>query len=72
MITLLPMTSYGIGAALGQDFQRIETPERMAWVVWLLKELPDNEITFPCGKWATIQNIEAQLKTAATNKLRTM
>jgi hypothetical protein len=38
---------------------------QMAWLVLVLRHLPDSEATFPHGKWATIQSIEAQLDDAA-------
>jgi len=40
----------------------------MAWLVLVLRELPDSAARFPRGKWATIQYIEGQLQEAA--KLR--
>ena len=43
------------------DFNAWESKERMAWVVLILKKLPDTEDVFPMGKWATIQNIEKEL-----------
>jgi hypothetical protein len=36
-------------------------PEQMAWIVAVLKLLPDGPGRFPRGKWATIQHIESQL-----------
>ena len=60
------MTADGIGLALDQDFNRVELPERMAWVVLLLRKIEDNETYFPSGKWATIQFIESQLEKAAS------
>lgn len=38
---------------------------RMAWLWFILRELPDSERLFPHGKWATIQSIESQLCPAA-------
>ena len=64
-INLSGEAAEGIGLALDQDFQRAETPERMAWVVLLLKHVADEKDFFPKGKWATIQSIEAQLFKAA-------
>ena len=54
-------TADGLGRALDQDFCRIESPERMAWIVWLLRRLEDRPEWFPRGKWATVQEIERQL-----------
>jgi hypothetical protein len=65
-ITLLPKTAEAIGNALDQDFNTVETPERMAWIVLLLKRLPDEK--FPHGKWGTIQSIEYQLKECADER----
>ena len=39
--------------------------ENMAWLALVARELPDEEVLFPHGKWATIQNIERQLLKAA-------
>lgn len=58
-----------LSKVFGQDFNRIEQPERMAWIVLLLRNVPDSEENFPHGKWATIQNIEYQLDVAATDKI---
>ncbi len=69
IITLSSKAAEGISLALGQDFNRVETPERMAWIVWLLECLPDNEKHFPLGKWATIQSIKSQLEKAANQSL---
>lgn len=58
-----------LSLALGQDFNRMELPERMAWILLLLRKMPDDEAVFPHGKWATIQNIEGQLDRAASDHL---
>lgn len=47
------------------DFNVIEQPERMAWVVAVLRRLPDRLEWFPRGKWATIQQIEMQVDACA-------
>jgi hypothetical protein len=54
-----------LSIALDQDVNRMEQPERMAWILLILKKLPDTESTFPHGKWATIQHIEGQLDEAS-------
>lgn len=64
-INLSSQAAEGISFALDQDFNRVETPERMAWIVLLMRKLPDIETYFPMGKWATIQSIEQQLAAAA-------
>lgn len=47
------------------DFNRVELPERMAWVALVLKKQEDKPEWFPRGKWATIQEIERQLDLCA-------
>jgi len=59
----------GISKALNQDFYRVETPERMAWVSILLKKLDDTEDWFPHGKWGTIQNIDRQVNICANETI---
>jgi len=68
-ITLQTDTAAGISHALGQDFYRVELPDRMAWVVWQLKSIDDREEFFPHGKWATIQSIEQQLQECVAGSL---
>ena len=36
-------------------------PQWMAWLIYLLKELPDDSEFFLHGKWATIQRMEELL-----------
>jgi len=64
LILLTSRTCDGLTKALGQDFNRVETPERMAWVALLLEHIEDREEFFPNGKWATIQTIKDQLDRA--------
>ena len=59
----------GMSKALDQDFNRVEFPDRMAWIVWLLKLIEDTDEYFPRGKWATIQSIESQLSECAVSAL---
>lgn len=47
------------------DFYKSNAPERMAYVVLVLKKLDDRPEWFPKGKWATIQEIERQLHACA-------
>jgi hypothetical protein len=61
----------GLSIALNQDFNGCESLERMAWIVLILRKLDDEDIWFPRGKWATIQNIERQLETAAREFIQT-
>lgn len=63
-VSLSTSAAAGIGLALDQDVYGVETPERMAWLVLLLKKCEDRPEWFPHGKWATIQNIEKQLDSA--------
>uniref|UniRef100_A0A6M3KD76 Uncharacterized protein n=1 Tax=viral metagenome TaxID=1070528 RepID=A0A6M3KD76_9ZZZZ len=69
-INLSRLAADGISLALNQDFNKVETPERMAWVCILLRKVPDKEEWFPRGKWATIQEIERQLDAAAQHMIR--
>jgi len=69
-VELSPATADALDAldvTAGVGRINVNLPE-MAWLVLVLKELPDSERTFPRGKWATIQHIEGQLREAA--KLR--
>jgi len=63
-IDLTDVVVESLSSVLAQDFSRIESPERMAWIVLVLKQLPDTADIFPCGKRATILNIEAQIDAA--------
>jgi hypothetical protein len=64
-ILLSPIAAGALsGIGLG-DFFTVEQPDRMAWVVLVLKRLPDMSERFPRGKWATIQSIEQQLNSCA-------
>ncbi len=47
------------------EINRCETPDRMAWIVLVLRRLDDTPERFPHGKWATIQSIESQLEQCA-------
>jgi hypothetical protein len=64
-VTLLPSTIDALDRLGLGDFSRVETPERMAWVACILRDLDDTPETFPHGKWATIQSIENQVCAAA-------
>lgn len=70
IVILSPATIAGIGQALDQDFCGAETPERMAWVVLLLRKLEDRAEWFPRGKWATIQEIERQIDVCVDRELK--
>jgi hypothetical protein len=59
-ITAAALSTIGIG-----DFYTVNTPERMAWAVLILRELPDRPEWFAAGQWATIQHIERQLAASA-------
>ena len=60
-VVLSPATMAGFNTIGIGDFNIVETPERMAGVVLILKKLGDTSERFPRGKWATIQEIERQL-----------
>lgn len=47
------------------DVHTWEQPERVAWILYVIKEWPDEEALFPRGKWATIQALEEQVQRAA-------
>jgi hypothetical protein len=59
------LNQIGLGKFFG-----LETPERMAWVVLILRELDDRPEWFPRGKWATIQWIEESLHRIAKSAAR--
>jgi len=63
-VSLSPSTAAGISQALDQDVYGVESAERMAWLVLLLKKRDDEPAWFPRGKWATIQHIEDQIDLA--------
>lgn len=67
-VELSPAVANGLSLALKQDFYAFETPERMAFIVLVLRFIKDDETFFPCGKWATIQNIQRQLEDIAKVK----
>jgi hypothetical protein len=56
--------------AFAKTYYNNETPERMAWVYFLIRKLPDKPEWFPRGKWATIQHIEGQLDSIAEDLTR--
>lgn len=64
-IKIYSATRDGINSLNIIDVQLLSPPETMAWLVLLLKQIPDTEEVFPHGKWATIQNIESQLEECA-------
>ncbi len=47
----------------------VDLPQ-MAWLWFVAQEIEDNEDTFPRGKWATLQHIEAQLRATAKETAR--
>lgn len=69
-VSLSRSAAEGIGKALDQDVHGVETAERMAWLVLLLKSREDLPEWFPRGKWATIQHIEKQLDDAVNEWIR--
>lgn len=44
-------------------------PHWLAWLVVLLKEMPDDPNVFVHGKWATIQRIETKLLEAVKDEI---
>lgn len=69
-INLSQKAADGISLALDQNFNKIELPDRMAWIVLLLRKIEDKDEYFPMGKWATIQSIEGQLDAAANQEIQ--
>lgn len=54
------------------DFNKVESPERIAWLVYVLRGLTDRPEWFPRGKWATIQFLEAQLLECAEARAKAL
>ena len=69
-VNVLPGTAEALSLLGLGDFQIVETVERMAWVVRVLRHVDDDPKVFPHGKWATIQSIEAQVDEAAQAQAR--
>lgn len=42
--------------------------QAMAWIAYVLPFVPDTARAFPRGKWATIQHLQSQLRTAAEQR----
>ena len=47
------------------DIHEWMEPEAVAWLAYRLELAPDNETTFPKGKWATIQRIQQMVRSYA-------
>jgi len=71
-ICLSGQTIEGITLALVQDFYPHKQPERMAWIVMLLKHVQARPEFFPGGKWATIHAIQHQLDNVALEAAKTI
>lgn len=39
--------------------------EKASWLIELMKVAPDNDEHFPCGKWATIQQLQGNVEAYA-------
>jgi len=65
-VTLSEKAAKGLELAFGEPFAVEEQPERMSWILQLMKALPDADAWFPKGKWATIQSVEGQLEEIAS------
>ncbi len=60
-VDLLPSTADALDELVGHvGTVNVDLPT-MAWLFFVLREMPDSDVRFPHGKWATIQHIEAQL-----------
>ena len=64
-IELLPRTAEALNELVCYVGTQNVSMENMAWLWFVAKHLPDSERYFPHGKWATIQEIKAQLVIAA-------
>lgn len=62
MIALTEKTAQALSNLKLGKFGTSEDPERMAWIVLILRKLKDEPHVFPRGKWPTIQEIERQLE----------
>ena len=66
-IRLSSLTVDALSKATGGDIYTTDSPEKMSWIYFLIKELDDTAEVFPRGKWATIQEIQGQLEAIAAN-----
>lgn len=65
VVELLPSTAEALQALDLGPIGRVNSPELMAWIVQVLRHVPDSEKVFPHGKWTTIQHIESQVAECA-------
>jgi hypothetical protein len=72
VVELSSITRDGINSLNLIDVQRVNPPEIMAWLVLLLKRIPDSDEVFPLGKWATIQSIQEQLEKCARSYIKSI
>jgi hypothetical protein len=63
-VDLLPSTAEALDE-LVCPVARTNPPEPIAWLWFVLREMPDTPERFPHGKWATLQHIESQLRECA-------
>ena len=59
--------------ALDRDWVEVRAymePGEVAWMTFQLEQEPDNEESFPRGKWATIQQLQATLRGYALDAAR--
>src|SRR4051812_31245908 len=68
-ITLSEAAAAGLSQIGFGEVYTVEQPERMAWLVLLLRWIPDKPAWFPKGKWATIQHIESQLSECVDSRI---
>jgi hypothetical protein len=62
MIALTEKTAQALSSLGLGKFGMREDPERMAWIVLILRRLKDEPHVFPRGKHLTILEIERQLE----------
>jgi len=71
-VELLPSTAEALNSLeIIGHVGRVNVDEQaMAWLTFVLKELPDEARYFPHGKWATIQHIEGTLQRMAAQRAK--
>ena len=69
-VSFLPSTAHALDGLVCPVFTTNADLPSMAWLLLVLRELPDDAARFPHGKWATIQRLEGQLTEAAAYEAR--
>jgi|OM-RGC.v1.032807404 hypothetical protein len=72
-IYMSTLAANGLERGLGRDVKPMdEWAEEFAAFIPVMIKLPDKEEYFPMGKWATIQNIQAQVDEWADNYIKAL